>query len=65
VLGDNVNLASRLEGLNKETGTRVLLSEFTWSRVRDKIQARPLGEVRVKGKERPVSVFALEGLDDA
>jgi adenylate cyclase len=65
VLGDHVNLASRLEGLNKETGTRALLSEFTYAKVRDRIVAVPLGNVRVKGKERPVSVYALEGLADA
>jgi adenylate cyclase len=65
VIGDAVNLAARLEGLNKETGTRVLLSEFTRARAGDKIRATPLGEVRVKGKERPVTIYALEGLADA
>jgi adenylate cyclase len=65
VIGDTVNLASRLEGLNKEKGTRILVSEFTRARAGDKIRTVPLGEVRVKGKERPVSIYALEGLDDA
>lgn len=65
VIGDHVNLASRLEGLNKEKGTRILVSEFTCARLGDKIDAVPLGEVRVRGRERPVSIYALEGLADA
>ncbi len=65
VIGDTVNLASRLEGLNKEKGTHILLSEFTRARAGDKIRTVPLGEVRVKGKERPVTIYALEGLADA
>jgi adenylate cyclase len=64
VIGDHVNLASRLEGLNKEKGTRVLLSEWTYVRARDKICATPLGEVRVKGKEQAVAIYALESLAD-
>jgi adenylate cyclase len=64
VIGDTVNLASRLEGLNKEKGTHILVSEFTRARAGDKIRATPLGDVRVKGKERAVSIYALEGLAD-
>jgi adenylate cyclase len=64
VLGDHVNLASRLEGLTKERGARVLLSEWTYARAGGKIQAAPLGEVRVRGRERPVSIYALEGILD-
>ncbi|MBA2565309.1 MAG: adenylate/guanylate cyclase domain-containing protein, partial [Gemmatimonadetes bacterium] len=65
VIGDHVNLAARLEGLNKDFGTRILLSEWTYNRVRRYIEAAPLGAVRVKGKEHTVSVYSLERLADA
>ena len=58
-IGDSVNLASRLEGLNKEFGTQIIISEATWLQVHERFQCRPLGDVRVKGKNRPVKVFEL------
>jgi len=65
VMGDAVNLGSRLEGTNKEYGTRILLSEATWSQVKDQVIARRLGAVRVKGKRRPVRIYELRGLGSA
>ena len=62
VMGDAVNLASRLEGTNKEYETHVLISEATWLQVKDQVVARRLGAVRVKGKRRPVRIFELRGL---
>jgi adenylate cyclase len=59
VMGDSVNLASRLEGINKEYGTRVVISEFTYDRVKDDFFCRELDAVRVKGKARPVKIFEL------
>jgi adenylate cyclase len=59
VMGDSVNLASRLEGINKEYGTRVVISEFTYDRVKDDFLCRELDAVRVKGKVRPVKIFEL------
>ncbi len=64
-MGDAVNLASRLEGTNKEYETRILISEGTWNRVKDRFVARQLGEVRVKGKQQPVGIYELRGFGQA
>ena len=65
VIGDSVNLASRLEGANKNYGTRIILSESTWAKVReDGFLARELDRVRVKGKAQPVTIFELVGSRD-
>lgn len=61
VIGDNVNLASRLEDLNKQFGTRLIVSEATVQAVRGKLVARELDLIRVKGKTRPVKVYELLG----
>jgi adenylate cyclase len=64
-LGDSVNLASRLEGLNKEYGTRVLLSEAAFKDARvPEFLYREVDIIRVKGKEKPVVIFELAGLRD-
>ena len=59
IMGDTVNLASRLEGLNKAFATRLIISEFTYEKVRNKIVARELDFIRVKGKRKPVRIFEL------
>ncbi len=59
ILGDNVNLASRLEGLNKTFHTHLILSEFTYEKVQDKFVARELDFIRVKGKKKPVRIYEL------
>ncbi len=61
IMGDNVNLASRLEGLNKTFGTRILLSENTYQLVREKFVVRELDFIRVKGKTVPVKIYELLG----
>ncbi len=58
-IGDSVNLASRLEGLNKDFDTQIIISEATWLRVHEQFECRPLDEVIVKGKTKPVKVFEL------
>ena len=64
-LGDSVNLASRLEGLNKEYGTRVLLSDFAYKDARvPEYLYREVDIIRVKGKEQPVIIHELAGLRD-
>ncbi|QSQ27759.1 adenylate/guanylate cyclase domain-containing protein [Pyxidicoccus parkwayensis] len=62
VMGDAVNLASRLEGLNKEYGTRILVAEGTYLQVREHVIARRLGAVRVKGKQEPVAIYELRAM---
>lgn len=59
VIGDNVNLGSRLESLNKEYRTRIIISDATRSRLTGSYDVRPLGEVVVKGKTRPVAIFEI------
>jgi adenylate cyclase len=61
VMGDAVNLASRLEGTNKEYGTNIIISEFAYERVKDELFCRELDAVRVKGKKLPVRIFELLG----
>jgi adenylate cyclase len=60
VIGDNVNLASRLESLNKEYRTRIIISDATRVRLHGDYTIRPLGNVTVKGKTVPVAIFSIE-----
>ncbi|NDQ56382.1 MAG: CHASE2 domain-containing protein [Acidipila sp.] len=61
-IGDAVNLAARLEGLNKEYGTRILLTEFAFRAARSPdFIFREVDVIRVKGKEQPVTIFELLG----
>jgi adenylate cyclase len=60
VIGDNVNLGSRLESLNKEYRTRIIISEATRGRLTGTYEIRPLGDVIVKGKTQPVAIFEVK-----
>jgi adenylate cyclase len=59
VIGDNVNLGSRLESLNKDYRTRIIISGATRDRIRGTYTVRPLGDVVVKGKTVPVAIFEV------
>jgi adenylate cyclase len=59
ILGDAVNLASRLEGANKQYGTRIIIGPQTFEQVQGRVVARPLDLVRVKGKQEPVRIYEL------
>ena len=61
VMGDTVNLASRLEGANKAFGTGILLGEETARRVQGTLLTRPLARLRVKGKLQAIEVHTLHG----
>ena len=58
-MGDNVNLASRLEGLNKFYGTNIIISENTHKIIKDKFETRKLDAVKVKGKRKPILIYEL------
>ncbi len=62
VMGDSVNLGSRLEGANKMYGTQIMIGEETYKMARDHIVVRQLDLLRVKGKTEPVKVFELIAL---
>ena len=59
VIGDAVNLASRIEALNKPFGTDVLISEYTYDLVKDDIVAEPMPSITVKGKSAPLTIYAV------
>lgn len=60
VIGETVNLASRLESLNKEFGTEIILSEGTWQRVKDRIEGiYPLGATQVRGFDEQVTLYGM------
>lgn len=61
VIGDTVNLASRLESANKQFGTQVLLNHRTYQLVKDRMIARPVGRIRVVGKQQYEQPFELLG----
>jgi adenylate cyclase len=64
VIGDNVNLGARLENATKELHATIVVSDATYQQIRDKAQARPLGEISVKGKAHKILVYELLGMSD-
>ena len=59
VIGDAVNLGARLESLNKEHGTTIIISAATAAQLKTPPPMRPLGSVVVKGKSVPVDIFEV------
>lgn len=59
VMGDNVNLASRLEGANKEYGSTIMVAETTYELVKDRFHTRELDYLVVKGKTKPIKVYEI------
>jgi len=64
VIGDNVNLGARLESLTRKYNNHIIISEYTYSRVKDIVKVNELGSVTVKGKEQPVVIYDLVGIKD-
>lgn len=64
LMGDNVNLGARLEGTNKVYGTNIIMSEYTYGLVKDRVIARDLDNIRVKGKNKPVQIYELIDVTD-
>jgi adenylate cyclase len=62
VMGDTVNIVARIEALNRELGTEILLGGATVAAVGDRVRVRDCGEVAVKGRVQTVAIFELEGL---
>jgi adenylate cyclase len=65
VIGDAVNLGSRLESATKELQASVVISDATYQQIREVAQVRPLGEISVKGKTNRIAVYELLGVADA
>jgi adenylate cyclase len=64
VIGDPVNLASRIEALNKPFGTDILISEDTYRLVKDIFAVEKMKQIRVKGKIEPQQIYAVLGRVD-
>lgn len=67
VIGDTVNVASRLEGMNKEFGSRILASETTYEAAKSSganVLVEEVGEVVVRGRAQPLRVYKVLGIDD-
>jgi adenylate cyclase len=64
VLGDTVNLTSRMEGLNRDLGTGILISGAALAALRDRVVVRDRGRVAVKGRREPVDIHELLSLEE-
>lgn len=59
VIGDAVNLTSRIEGLTKKLGTDILVSEATWTQCQGAVAGERVGQEQVKGRDEPVVVYTV------
>ena len=64
VIGDTVNLASRLESLSKELGAEIVVSEHTYDAVRSLFRWKSAGELTVRGRSESVCAYSIEGTDE-
>ena len=59
VIGDNVNLASRIESYNQLLKTNFLISQYTYDYVKDFVEVVKLSQVEIKGKSRPIDIYEI------
>ena len=59
MMGDSVNLAARLEGVNKQYKTETMISGFTYEQAKEFVEVRELDRIRVVGKKEPVKIYEL------
>ena len=64
VVGDAVNVAARVEGLNKELHTTLLITGETYAAVKDRVEVKDCGEVKVKGRRQAVKVYEVLALQE-
>jgi adenylate cyclase len=64
-IGDGVNVAARLEGMNKTFGTAICLSDSVFNAVASEILARPLRQVQVKGRKQEFMIYELIGITNS
>ena len=64
VLGDAVNLSSRLEAINKFYGTDIMMGEVTYEQVKDRVYTRIIDKIAVKGKTEGIRIYEVIGLID-
>jgi adenylate cyclase len=61
VIGDGVNVAARLEGINKEFGTRICISHSVYKEAGERLCVRPIDDVTVKGRRGKIAIYELMG----
>jgi adenylate cyclase len=59
--GDAINVASRIEGINKDLGTRILLSETTFEGLRGRLRTRRIDAVELRGRQQKLVLYELVG----
>ena len=64
VMGDGVNIASRLEGINKEFGTDIIISHAVFKEAGERLWVRPIDQITVKGRSGEILIYELLGIRD-
>jgi adenylate cyclase len=61
VIGDAVNVASRVEGLTKVYGVKILVTDTTWAQMRNRVQGSFIASEEIRGRSEPVEIYTVEG----